>query len=384
MTEARTSRRPGLRTTGVLLSALAVAASPLAAGPAHAQAAGGTEPFLVSLSLDDPSGADGTWPLGRAEEYAGGTVYDLKGGNITPEHGVDQPGQQYTVESAQDGRIHLKNNASGQCLGKVPEGGTYPGDLTDSACNDVKAEWYVQPAGDKYRIRSVENDSCMSVSDAVRWGIGRARECGGDDAKQLWHISGKDVTDKLAALATAYALKQCSNASGVIASCDYEIDRNTDSTASVGKLELVGVDRTLNGTASVMKRAIGWKQTTSQTNTVGGSMTITAELGFNVGVVNGKVSNAVSAKYEHSWVEGNEVSDTNTIDVNPNQWSWVLRGQLMKTVNGKWTFTNDRGEQWSGVGTATVPAKNGTDSQISNVVLCTSDSARQECQDTRP
>ncbi|WP_406480704.1 hypothetical protein [Streptomyces platensis] len=37
------------------------------------------------MSLDDPSGTDGTWPLGRAEEYAGGTVYDLKGGNISPE-----------------------------------------------------------------------------------------------------------------------------------------------------------------------------------------------------------------------------------------------------------------------------------------------------------
>ncbi|GAA5611289.1 hypothetical protein CP981_01385 [Streptomyces platensis] len=382
MTIARQSDRPGIRVIGAVLSTLAMATSPLVAAPAQADTASDAEPFVVNLFTPDPSGTFGSFDLVRDSEYEGGTVYSLQAGDSKPEH-------DFTVEPGEDGKFRLKNSASGQCLAKVPQDGTYPGDLTESACGETNAEWYVQPASNsRYRIRHVEDDLCLSVPEVSRFAPGRVETCSGDNRAQIWGIGGRiNRPDQLNAMATRYALKQFDEHSSVIPSATYKVDGAT--TATVGRIEKVSVGPPAkNGTSRDMDQSMNWTQTTGYTYTAGGSVTTTA--GITVGGEKSPVSAQFSVAVQGNWSNSWSTSETDggfvTIHIPPGEYGWIARGQLTKTVTGTWTITNDMGETWTGYGTGTVPAKDGTDGRHSSFQGCTSDVKDKyaECQQTDP
>ncbi|MGP8303196.1 RICIN domain-containing protein [Streptomyces inhibens] len=345
---------------------LAVGASPLATGTAYAD--DDTAISQLSITPSEPQGAHGPMQLAIGPDD-GWAVVD----NELP-HG-------WRLLPNKDGSFAIRLDPLGKCvdvnnddyLARVP-------------CdpNSGKQNWYLQGnGGDGYRIRNVSNNKCMDVREVRNNGRVGIWDCGSGKANQIWHLSparpdapGPTVAD----LATAYALKQCSDKSGFVKSCHYEV--TADSTATVGDLKHVS-EKVFNYTTSPSPRTLAWKQTTSETDTVGGSITITAKGGFDIKMIKVEVSQAITAHYSHNWTRAEEVSDASTITVNPNQYSWAMRGQLMKTVTGDWTFTNDLGETWKGNGTATVPAEDGTDSQKSSLVLCTSDSDKPECVNSR-
>ncbi|MFF7701480.1 MULTISPECIES: RICIN domain-containing protein [Streptomyces] len=365
----RTWRRGSAALVTLALASLAVGASPLATGTAHAD--GGTATSLLSISPSEPQAADGPMDLVYLSEGAGLFVTDK-----APRH-------VWSLVPNTDGSFTIRVEGIGECVDV--DNDDY---LTRSSCDtsNGKQNWYLQGNGsDGYRIRNVTNNKCMDVRESLAQNIGKVGifDCGQGKKNQIWHLSpaqpggtGPTVAD----LATEYALKQCSKSSSIVPSCDYEI--TGDAKATVGDLKRVS-DKAFNYTTLPKTRAVAWSQTTSQTDTVGGSITITAEQGFDVKAVQVKVSQAITAHYSHSWTQFETVSDTNTITVNPGQYSWAMRGQLMKTVFGKWKFTNDLGEKWSGEGAATVPATKGTDDGESSLVFCSSDSTEPVCVNTR-
>ncbi|MFE3651515.1 RICIN domain-containing protein [Streptomyces sp. NPDC057579] len=368
-------RRTMAAFAAVAFATLAASVSPLTTGTAHADT-----PALAGLSLSPrlPQ-ADGLAPsLDLAKD--------------SPDYGTEivvnkTPMANWSILPNGDGSFLIRNDKTQKCL----DFNTDNNHLVEPRYCDqtnTKQNWYLQPSrggGGYYLIRNVNTDKCMDVfggsgNDGTTVGISG---CSGN-SNQEWIIgptpspgyTGPTLSD----LATAYALKQCSNSSSIIKSCDYAV--TGDSVASVGNLKRVS-SNVWNNSTDPADRTITWTQTSSQTNTVGSSITVTSEVGVNIEIVTAKVSNAISARYEHSWTQTDTVSDANKISVKPNNYSWAMRGQLMKTVTGKWTFTNDLGDKWSGDGTATVPAVDGTDQLSSNLVLCTSDSLAKECVDNR-
>ncbi|MFE4023778.1 RICIN domain-containing protein [Streptomyces sp. NPDC059101] len=368
-------RRTMAAFAAVAFATLAASVSPLTTGAAHADT-----PALAGLSLSPrlPQ-ADGLAPsLDLAKD--------------SPDYGTEivvnkTPMANWSILPNGDGSFLIRNDKTQKCL----DFNTDNNHLVEPRYCDqtnTKQNWYLQPSrggGGYYLIRNVNTDKCMDVfggsgNDGTTVGISG---CSGN-SNQEWIIgptpspgyTGPTLSD----LATAYALKQCSNSSSIIKSCDYAV--TGDSVASVGNLKRVS-SNVWNNSTDPADRTITWTQTSSQTNTVGSSITVTSEVGVNIEIVTAKVSNAISARYEHSWTQTDTVSDANKISVKPNNYSWAMRGQLMKTVTGKWTFTNDLGDKWSGDGTATVPAVDGTDQLSSNLVLCTSDSLAKECVDNR-
>ncbi|MEV5486127.1 MULTISPECIES: RICIN domain-containing protein [Streptomyces] len=365
----RAWRRGSAALVTLALVSLAVGASPLATGTAYAD--GETATSRLSISPSEPQAAGGPMELAFFTEMTELRVLD----KAVPHN--------WSLLPNRDGSFAIRSEYNGECVDVNNDD-----NLTRSSCDtsNGKQNWYLQGnGGDGYRIRNVTNNKCMDVRELQSPVIGKVGlgDCGQGNKKQIWHLSpaqpggtGPTVAD----LAAEYALKQCSSQSNIVKSCDYKVE--SDSTATIAPYKSVS-DKVFNYSTTPANRAIAWSQTISETDMVGGSITISSEQGFDVKMVAVKVSQAISAHYSHSWQQSSTVSDTNTITVNPNQYSWAIRGQLMKTVTGKWTFTNDLGEKWSGDGTATVPAVKGTDDKDSALLLCTSDNKKPECVATR-
>ncbi|WP_243790108.1 hypothetical protein [Saccharopolyspora gloriosae] len=94
----------------------------------------------------------------------------------------------------------------------------------------------------------------------------------------------------------------------------------TDSAHTVG-------DPVYNCTDGIQRSSVEWSDTTSQSNSVGLSMT--TEAGF------GKVfSIAYEQSYEHTWEESHTESQTTNVDTEPNQVGSVERAAQMQKVKG--------------------------------------------------
>ncbi|MFE0379808.1 RICIN domain-containing protein [Streptomyces inhibens] len=386
MTVEMTPRRPGPRMTAAALAvpvaALGIVLSPLNAPAAHADTGSTGAEIPVSIST---SAQNGTLALRRDYEYAGGTVYDLANGD-------DSANQKFKIAPNDDGTFRLINGTSSKCVDM--SSATYPDDLSESDCGDADAQkWYLQPVSDaaadtgRYLIRHVGDNKCMkplySVNTASTVGV---RDCSRDDTTQNWSLASGTEDAQLRTLATKYALKQFDTRSSVIPTAEYKVDEST--TATLGDFQNVTVDPSgqgVNYTTDTMDKRIDWSQTTGYTYTAGGSVTTTAGVSFGKdGAVQGKIDVAIQGNWSNSWKTDNTQGGAQTITIKPNEYGWFLRAQLTKRVTGTWTITNDLGNSWTGAGTATVPAKEGTDSKNSALVGCTSDSAQQLCKDHDP
>ncbi|MGW1895124.1 RICIN domain-containing protein [Streptomyces sp. NPDC002004] len=378
MSTESTPHGQGRRATAALVTvavtALAAAVSPLTTGTALADTST-TAGLSLSPRLTADDGLAPSLDLAKDSADYGTEIVVNK-----------RPMANWSFVPNGDGSFLIRNDKTQKCIDFNTDNNHLVEPQYCDATNS-KQNWYLQPSdasGGYYMIRNVKTDKCMDVFGGAGDGtVVGLYDCHGS-ANQEWTIgptpSPGATGPTLADLATAYALKQCSNNSSVIKSCDYAV--TGDSTASVGNLKRVS-SNVWNNTTDPADRTITWTQTTSETNSVGGSITVTSEVGVNIEVVTAKVSTAINAHYDHAWTQTNTVSDANTISVKPGSYSWAMRGQLMKTVTGRWTFTNDLGKTWSGDGTATVPAVDGTDDRSSDLVLCTSDSTAKECADNR-
>lgn len=118
-------------------------------------------------------------------------------------------------------------------------------------------------------------------------------------------------------------LMKCDNGTDV---CVFHPDGPPSIT--MGPAHQVG-SQTFNCTPDSQRSAVGWSDTTGETNSVGISMS--AEYGFTEVF---KVT--IEASYEHTWSSSHTESGTTYIDVRPNEVGWVTREAQMQTVSGQY------------------------------------------------
>ncbi|MER0483600.1 RICIN domain-containing protein [Streptomyces sp. Edi2] len=379
MTVEMIPRRPSSRRTAAMLT-VPVAALALVLAPHNTPAAHADTDGLISQLSAHISQRDSSLWLNRAYEHADGTVYDLV---------TSSPPQQFTIDPHDDGTFRLINGVSSKCVDVATA--AYAGDLTESDCADAAAQkWYVQPVSDapedaeRFLIRHVGDDKCMVPGAVTSSATVAVRACKSNNAAQNWRIAAP--VRELRTMAVKYALKQFDAKSGVVPRAEYKVDDST--TATLGDFQNVTADggRIVNGTSETMDKMTNWSQTTGHTYTAGGSVTTTTgvTLGASDGPVKLNVDVAIQGNWSNSWRTDNTQGGSATIHIKPNQYGWFLRAQLTKKVTGTWTMTNDVGNSWTGVGTATVPAKEGTDGKNSDLIGCSSDSDLQVCKDHDP
>ncbi len=116
-------------------------------------------------------------------------------------------------------------------------------------------------------------------------------------------------------------LMKCDNGSDV---CVFHPDGPPQ--VSMGPAHQVGA-AAYNCTQDMQRSAVGWSDTTGESNSVGISMS--AEYGFTEVF---KVT--IEASYEHTWSSSHTESGTTYIDVRPGEVGWVTREAQLQTVSG--------------------------------------------------
>ncbi|MFE7544735.1 RICIN domain-containing protein [Streptomyces platensis] len=285
-----------------------------------------------------------------------------------------------------NGSFTIRNNESGKCLDATVDQNWSRVSQADCNVGDSQ-NWYIQPSGDAYVIRHVKDDRCIDMVDG-HTSPGTevqihpcAKNWQGEADAQKWRLPEADGS-VLSALATKYALKQINEKSTAVSGA-YRPDSTSE--AALGKAERVS-DVIDNKTTEPMTKERAWTQTTGYTYTNGGSVTTTAsvEVGGEDSVVKATFSLAVMGKWENSWMNSSTASDKYTMTIKPYTYGWMTRAPLVKKVTGTWVFSTDRDTQWWGDGTATAPAKDGTDGKSSHLVACSSDSTDPYCKETDP
>ncbi|BDH12686.1 RICIN domain-containing protein [Streptomyces hygroscopicus] len=285
-----------------------------------------------------------------------------------------------------DGTFRIVNKDSGQCMDATVDHAWSR--VAQAGCNYGSSQnWYIQPAGSAYVIRHVDDDRCI---DMVNGHTSPGTEvqiapCSKDwdpasDA-QKWRLPGADGK-VLGQLATDYALKQV-NAKSPVISARYHAA--SEEKATLGKIERVSYP-VKNDTSTAMKRSVNWSQTSQYTYTNGGSVTtgVSVELGGKDSFVHARFSTEVTGTWGNAWMNNTTTADNQEITIQPGKSGWFARAQLMKTVTGSWVLTTDRDTEWWGDGTATLPAREGTDDQTSRLTACETGSTDPACVATDP
>ena len=116
-------------------------------------------------------------------------------------------------------------------------------------------------------------------------------------------------------------LEKCDNGTD---SCVFhpegEPEYYTDEAKTVG-------DPVYNCTDGLQRSAVEWSDTTSQSNSVGLSMTTEAGFGKAFAV-------SYEQTYEHTWEESHTESQTTNVDTRPAEVGWVERAPQMQKVKG--------------------------------------------------
>ncbi|MFI8849090.1 hypothetical protein [Streptomyces sp. 891-h] len=97
---------------------------------------------------------------------------------------------------------------------------------------------------------------------------------------------------------------------------------------SMGEAHQVG-DSAYNCTKDLQRSTVGWSDTTSESNSVG--VSLSAEYGFAEVF---KVS--IETNYSHTWESSHTESAQTNIDVRPGEVGWVTREAQLQTVSGKY------------------------------------------------
>ncbi|MBL1099159.1 RICIN domain-containing protein [Streptomyces coffeae] len=350
--------RPGLRSLARMLAlalvVLGLAVSPLNAGAAHADSS-------ATTGLTIPIG-DG---MGLSLD-SNGTV----SARSAPEHGS------FTISPNRDGSFQIQpaDEGTGGCLYNYTAGSV----VSSYACNGADDQkWYLEPSNGSFLIRSVTDNKCMTGGNESAVVM---KDCDASlEQRARFNPSPATGTSgpAIADLATLYSLKRCQEGGDL--QCSF--GNLTAEKAVIGPEQCVSAlyDNTDGKTAERVTRS--YTQTTGWSNTVGTSLSASWEIEGGVGdLIKVKVGASITASYSHSWMGSESVRDDYPYTVQPGQWGWLTRGQLYKKVTGDWTFTNKAlNNTWTGTGTSTVPAQEGTDGQQSVIKPHSADNPPTNC-----
>ena len=267
--------------------------------------------------------------------------------------------------------VRVRNLASGNCV-DVWRTNNY---LDQWECEGQTTQrWHLVPYSlpdNTYRIRQSDTGHCFTRDDAD-WVYTTA--CSAGNTQQEWTIGvGGQSPPGVRNLAVKYAMRQCDTRP---TTCEWKENLAAKSPAFLGASrcvsQLVHNSSTNQGTYTRT-----WEQTVGWENTLGGSITLGVETGVSFGIA-AKVTAAVEVNYAHSWIGSETVSDSVTVTLLPGEYGWVTRRPLLKKVTGAWTL-DVGGQPWRLPSVIKIPAKDGTDQQLSVIDLRTATTPPAGC-----
>ncbi|MFE6738715.1 RICIN domain-containing protein [Streptomyces tubercidicus] len=325
---------------------------------------------------DNPAAVTGLTLRSQMNPPNGGDMSALTWSDDAAKPVIDQTpsAENWALDPSADGTFRIRNERDGKCIG-FTEGDNHR--LASSDCDPGSGQqrWFLEPTGPlTFAIRNASSYDCLDVTGESN-GDGSevgTYSCRNGATNQNW-VPGY-VNDSMRNLLTLYSLKRCAAGESDL-KCTYKED--STSVATVGPEKCVSALYNNTNGADNEKPSVTFSDTTGWSNSVGGSVTVSAEVGIDEFIVT-KVTTAVSVNYSHQWIGQNTVSKTYPFTVRKGEWGWLTRAQLMKQVTGTWTFSKGD-ETWSGTGTSTVPAEEGTDGAQSVVTPHSSPNPPADC-----
>ena len=267
--------------------------------------------------------------------------------------------QRWSLARNTDGSFQLVNHATQQCLDTVNGG------AAQQACQGGASQnWYLEPvtANQTYLIHQVSTGQCLR---SPSWWFGgddpdssiRAVTEGCDSSRreQQWHLGISGDASGTMNLAIRYALAQCSRSGN---SCSFSLAGNQPA-AYLDQHACVPGTLVYNGTSAILPTDLTATVSEGWQNDLGGSLTLTHEFGGSAEVISAKVSTAIKATYQHSWIGNNSTTVTGSPDLQPGYYGWLEKGLVAKKAVGTWSFTESA--TWTLPGQSAVPALDGTD-----------------------
>ncbi|MFJ3954383.1 hypothetical protein ACIPXV_30835 [Streptomyces libani] len=337
---------PGLRLAATMLavcaSSLALVASPLATGTAHADSA---EATLQSVST----------PGKYMDHWGEDSDYNLRKS--------DSP-TSWELDFNKDGTFHIKNKTTGLCVDQF-QGTKDPGFqrhkagylLQGADCHakdapDPKSDtqnWYLVPVrpggeGNAYFLVNASDSRCM---DDDRMGDVGQDTCKSYRTNQQFTL-GSTAQDSafFHQKAVAAAFKRCEADTN---SCSYEAKSHGEArtlAAQCVSSPWRNTSETQDNMAHYQRaKNDGWQKT------IGTTVTIGTEFGVDAGVVE-KVTASVATSYQNTWTHWDTTGESWDYPVSPLHYGWVERVMEQRDVTGIWTFSGPL--QWSAEGTTPV------------------------------
>ncbi|WP_285499588.1 RICIN domain-containing protein [Actinokineospora sp. NBRC 105648] len=277
----------------------------------------------------------------------------------------------WKVEQNADFTFRIRNLASGNCVDVWRTNGY----LDQWECvGQTSQRWHLVPfAADlsSYFIEQEDTGRCFTLDGD---GFVLVDDCRAGESTQSFRL-GVDGSSLPGTknLATRYAMARCDKNPQT---CDWKEDK-TKYPAYLAPAECVS-QLVKNATPNEAMYARTWMHTVGWQNTVGGSVSVSTDIGVELGI-KAKVTTQVQANYAHSWIGSEAVSDTVTIKLQPGEYGWVTRAALLKKVTGTWTLDID-GRRWTQKATIVIPAKDGTDNKLSALVLKAGKTPPTDCR----
>ncbi|MEV6395629.1 ricin-type beta-trefoil lectin domain protein [Streptomyces sp. NPDC051907] len=307
-----------------------------------------------------------------------------------------QSNQKFAFKDDGDGSFQMVVHDGRKCVSAE-----HPGWLGERACqNTADQKWYLQPTpSGGFMIRSVANDKCLNARGGhsgqnfvFRSNQTQLHDCEMGDQASFWSIhdhsgAGEAQANTLTmkALAAKYAMTKCDKDKTY---CKWKVDKTGE--PEYGTPVCRGFSR--NGSARDVPTKLTATETSLHSETVGGNVQDTNEIGVTVKLNFGDLGVDLAQKFIHSWGSNWSRSDTKsttwtqdfTLTLQPGEWGWIEETPFVQDLTGHFTFDRNNWAEWSfgdtgSPMTVSVARGSGTDAKSAGMYEVRSSKEQPDC-----